>query len=60
MDGADRRKTLWCLASLLALPLLLGPGGLARALLSGPARPGDLPEPRPRITPPDHSVKRHV
>lgn len=62
MDVAGRRRTLWSLASLLALPFLPGPLGLVRALLARQA-PGDAaqaPGPaRPRITPPDRSVKRH-
>ena len=59
MDDVDRRSTLWALAALLALPFLLGPRGLARALPSaegGKERPGPV---RPRVTPPDRSVKRH-
>jgi len=75
MECKDRRNILWSLATLLAVPLLLGPGALSRIFSRtlrgpGPGDPEDRSEhqqagaapkgPRPRINPPEHSVKRRV
>ena len=58
MERSDRRTILGSLGALLAVAALLFKGGAGRSW----ARPGaGRPEgkPRPRIAPPEGSVKRH-
>jgi hypothetical protein len=55
METKDRRSILGGLAALLAAPLLLGRKALVRALAPDAGKDARVP---PRITPPDHSVKR--
>jgi hypothetical protein len=55
----DRRQILGSVAALLAAPLVLGKDALVHTFL--PKKPEDKPaedQPRPRINPPAHSVKR--
>jgi hypothetical protein len=55
MEVKDRRSILGGLAAMLATPLLLGREALVRALAPGARKDASVP---PKITPPDHSVKR--
>lgn len=55
MEVKDRRSILGGLAAMLATPLLLGREAVALALAPGARKDASVP---PKITPPDHSVKR--
>lgn len=59
MEAKNRRQILGSVAALLAAPLVLGKEALVHTFL--PKKVGaDTPDrqPRPRINPPVHSVKR--
>lgn len=58
MDVKDRRNILGGLAAMLAAPFFLGRDTLVHAMTPRLEKknPGSLPA--PRISPPDHSVKR--
>ena len=55
MAVKDRRKILGSLAALLAAPFLLGRDTVLRTLTPEAKKNNPVP---PKITPPDHSVKR--
>jgi hypothetical protein len=56
MSMAERRTILGSLMALLATPLVFGKEAVARTLT--PRGDNADPEPRLKITPPAHSVKR--
>jgi hypothetical protein len=59
MEPKDRRQIFGSLASLLAAPLVLGKEALFQTFLpEGPPTEAPEAQPRPRINPPAHSVKR--
>jgi hypothetical protein len=59
MEPKNRRQILGSVASLLAVPLVLGKDALFQTFLrqGAKAEPPEAP-PRTRINPPAHSVKR--
>jgi hypothetical protein len=58
LEDKNRRQILGSVAALLAAPLVLGKDALVHTFLPkhGAEATGD--QPRPRINPPAHSVKR--
>jgi|GEM_PF-6173120 len=59
MEAKNRRQILGSVAALLAAPLVIGKDALVHTFFSEEAG-AEAPEnqPRPRINPPAHSVKR--